>query len=89
MCPQRFAPDSFDADKLRILQQVFDSTWEQVLADHPSRDGSNDEDLRTQLAKLIVLSAEEGISDAERLRAIAAETLAMLLDDRKRDPGRP
>jgi hypothetical protein len=37
MCPQHFVPAPYDPEKLRMLQQVFDSTWEQFALEHPSR----------------------------------------------------
>jgi hypothetical protein len=40
MCPQRFVPHSYDANKLAGLQQVFNETWEQVVQQFPNREPS-------------------------------------------------
>ena len=79
MCPQRFVPEFYDPDRLRMLQQVFDSAWKQITIDHPRRDVAKDEELRATLAKVIVLGAEEGITDPAALSTTASETLALFL----------
>jgi hypothetical protein len=65
MCPQRFVPHSYDAAKLAVLQQVFEDTWAQVVREHPNREPSRDEEIRTELAREIVAYASTGISDPE------------------------
>jgi hypothetical protein len=79
MCPTRFVPEAYDPDKLRMLQQVFDSTWEQIALEHPGRDMAKDEELRATLAKVIVLGSEEGITDPVVLGTTASETLGLFL----------
>jgi hypothetical protein len=46
MCPQRFVPESYDAEKLRVLQQVFDRAWEQLTLQYAHRDPTKEEELR-------------------------------------------
>jgi hypothetical protein len=74
MSPHRFVPASYDPEKLRILQQVFDNTWEQFAREHPNRDVAIDEALRTDLARTIVEVAD-GITDPEELRRLAMQAL--------------
>ena len=62
-----------------MLQQVFDSTWTQIALKFPGRDMTKDEELRATLAKVIVLGAEEGITDPAALSTTAHETLALFL----------
>ncbi len=79
MCPQRFVSKAYDPERLSILQQVFDSTWEQIASEHPGRDIVKDDQLRATLAKVIVLGAEEGITDPAVLGTTASETLELFL----------
>jgi hypothetical protein len=81
MSPQRFVPEDCDPEKLRTLQQVFDSTWDAVTREHPDRDTSKDEARRELLAKLLVLSAEEGVTDPVTLKDMAAETMELALSN--------
>ena len=74
MCPQRFVPESYDAEKLRFLQKVFDNTWEQYMAEHLSRDQAKDEALRAALAQAIVEHAD-GLDDPVELGRLATQTL--------------
>jgi hypothetical protein len=75
MCPQRFVPQSYDADKLRLLQQVFDGTWDLIELTYPNRDLSKDEEVRTKLAKEIVTQATAGASEPEMLCKLALKRL--------------
>jgi hypothetical protein len=70
--PRRFVPADYDADKLRVLQQVFDETWEEVAHLYPSESA---EEARTILAKAVVAAASGGISDMSQLRDRALQTL--------------
>lgn len=79
MCPKRFVPEGYDPEKLVMLQQVFDSTWDAVTREHPDRDTAEDETLREMLAKFLVLSAEEGLTNPITLRELAAETMELAL----------
>jgi hypothetical protein len=75
MCPKRFVPESYDPEKLRILQQVFDSVWDQVSLQYPSGDTGRDEELRTELARAIVAEANEGVTDPVELGRVAVMAL--------------
>jgi hypothetical protein len=79
MSPKRFVPEAYDPEKLVMLQQVFDSTWDALTREHPDRDRAEDEKLREMLAKLLVLSAEEGVTNPITLRELAAETMELAL----------
>ena len=70
--PRRFVPADYDADKLRVLQQVFDESWEKVAHLYPSESA---EEARTVLAKAVVAAASEGISDIDELRERALQAL--------------
>jgi hypothetical protein len=78
VCPQRFVPESYNPEKLRLLQQVFDDTWEQFALEHPTRDLAKDEEWRTQLARAIVAHAD-GLADPDELRRLAKEKLTSLV----------
>ena len=83
MSPQRFTLAHYDPERLRTLQQVFDTTLEKMRADHPDRDSSKDEELRETLAKVLVVSAEDGVSDPKALQYIAADTIESALRHQK------
>jgi hypothetical protein len=76
MCPQRFVPHSYDANKLAVLQQVFDDIWAEVVRLYPNREQSTDEEIRTELAKEIVAYASTGVSDPEELGMRALKSLS-------------
>jgi hypothetical protein len=79
MSPHRFVSKAYDPEKLHLLQQVFESIWEQIALEYPGRDTAKDQELRTALAKVIVLGAEEGITDPAVLSRTASETPALFL----------
>jgi hypothetical protein len=39
MCPQRFVPESYDPEKLHMMQQVFESVWDEFTPRHPEGTG--------------------------------------------------
>lgn len=75
MCPQRFVPQSYDAEKLSVLQQAFDAAWKHIESRTTRRALAVDEELRTLLAKAVVEHASTGISDPEELGRLAVKSV--------------
>ena len=75
MCPQRFVPESYDAEKLNVLQQAFDAAWKQIASKTSQKDLASDEELRTLLAKAVVDHASTGISDPDELARSAIKSV--------------
>jgi hypothetical protein len=78
MCPQRFVPSSYDANKLAVLQQVFEDTWAEIIRLHPDREPSHDEEIRTELAREIVAFASAGVSDPDEIGKWALKSVRNL-----------
>jgi hypothetical protein len=49
----------FDAASLRVLEELYDSTWQILQAQHPFRDVTKDIDLRDQLRRKLFILAEQ------------------------------
>jgi hypothetical protein len=67
MCPQRFAPKSYDAAKLALLQEVFDKSWHVLALRFPNRTKLEEDHIKTVLAKAIVELSVEGAVDGPEL----------------------
>jgi hypothetical protein len=63
---------SFDADALRMLEQLFEVTWAIVEARHPFRDLERDSGLQTDLRRrLFVLAENSGLKDLDQIQRSA------------------
>jgi hypothetical protein len=67
MCPQRFAPKTYDAAKLAALQDAYDETWKILRLRFPSSTKKEEECRRAILAKCIVDLSMEGVFDGRQL----------------------
>jgi hypothetical protein len=67
MRPQWFAPKSYDAAKLAVLQDVFDKAWKILELRFPARSEEEEERIKTVLAKTIEELSNEGVFDAQDL----------------------
>jgi hypothetical protein len=67
MCPQRFAPKSYDAAKLALLQEVFDKSWHVLELRFPDLTELEKDNIKTVLAKAIVELSVEGVFDGPEL----------------------
>jgi hypothetical protein len=64
---------AFDAATLRLLEEVFDSTWAIFQARHPFRDLTKDNDLKHQLRRRLFILAEN--SDLQNLDSLQHQVL--------------
>jgi hypothetical protein len=76
--PATVRPEFYDASKLAVLQQVFEDTWAEVVRQHPDREPSKDEEVRTELAREIVAFASTGVSDPNELGRWALKSVRNL-----------
>jgi hypothetical protein len=77
MSAHRFAPKSYDAAKLCLLQDVFDETWQLLVLRFPNRTRQEEERIKTVLAKTIVdLSVEGTFESSELFRRSLKSVLA-------------
>jgi hypothetical protein len=65
---------AFISDRRRALA-AFDQIWERVVLEHPNREPSRDDEVRTELAREIVAYASTGISDPDELGKWALKSL--------------
>jgi hypothetical protein len=76
MCPQRFVPASYNnPEKLRVLQEVFDVTWDLVRLSYPNRDASRDDEMRIEIAREIAVQASTGVSEPHVLCKLTLKSL--------------
>lgn len=64
----------FQPEDLEVLEQAFEQTWA-VLASDPSRDGSNDEDLKFLIRQKLMTIASAGLIDVEMMRKMVLASL--------------
>ena len=68
---------SFDAANLRLLEELFESTWAIVQARHPFRDLEKDPDLQNDLRrKLFILAENCGLSNLDQLQRSALKAIS-------------
>ena len=91
MCPQRFAPKSYDASKLKMLQDAFDKAWKVLELRYPDCSEAEAERIKAVLAQTIVELSVEGTFDpGELFKTSLKSVLAMdRLPPRKRKPRTP
>jgi hypothetical protein len=87
--PHRFAPKSYDARKLAILQDTFDETWQLLTLRFPTRTKKEDEHYRSLLAKVIVDMSLRGINDPQELFRGSIRGVLANLDRESRGPEKP
>ena len=72
---------SFDAASLRLLEELYESTWFILEARHPFRDRLKDADLQHQLKrKLVILAESSGLNDLEVLQQSALQAFSRGID---------
>ena len=71
----------FDAASLRTLEELYDSTWEILQAQHPFRDVTKDIDFRDRLRrKLFILAEHFDLNDLDALQRSALEQFSRGFD---------
>ena len=72
---------AFDAATLRLLEDLYESTWVIVEAQHPFRDTTKDNDLRHQLRrKLFILAENSDLTDLDALQRSALDAFVREID---------
>ena len=61
---------AFDSDDLAILDEAFDATWTAIKSHHPLYAPKIEEDLRSDVRRLLLHLAARGISDVPTLREL-------------------
>ena len=73
---------AFDAATLRMLEDLYESTWVILEAQRPFRDTAKDNDLRHQLRRKIFIVAENSDPiDLDALQRSVLESFARAIDD--------
>jgi hypothetical protein len=71
----------FDAAALRVLEELYESTWAIIQAQHPFRDLSKDDDFRDRLRRsLFILAENSDLMDLDALQRSALEQFSRGLD---------
>jgi hypothetical protein len=68
-------PGSFDAHKMALLQEVFDSAWSHLQAVRGARPAQQDAELKKILGQRIMAAAETGETDPATLCRTAIQGL--------------
>jgi hypothetical protein len=68
-------PGSFDADKMALLQRVFDSAWSRLQAVRGARPAQQDAELKKILGERIMAAAVTGETDPATLCRAAIQGL--------------
>ena len=72
---------AFDAATLKLLEEIYESTWSIVEAQHPFRDTTKDHDLRHQLRrKLFILAENSDRTDLDALQKSALDAFVREID---------
>ncbi len=74
----------FQPEDLDILDQAFEQTWAMVAEEHPSRDHSKDENLKTSIRQKLLTIASAGIVDIELMRKMTLAALRTWPSDNDR-----
>ena len=73
---------AFDAATLRMLEDLYESTWVILEAQRPFRDTAKDNDLRHQLRrKIFILAENSNLTDLDALQRSVLESFARAIDD--------
>jgi hypothetical protein len=71
---------SFDAESLRVLEDLFDVTWTIVQARHPFRDLERDPALQNDLRRrLFILAENAGLNDLDQIQRSALQTISQAM----------
>jgi hypothetical protein len=79
--PQRFVPRDYDAKKLAVLQEVFDSGWGLLRLRYPNRTTAHQEELKAILAKAIVDHSVAGVTDKRELFRLSLRSVLQVLKE--------
>jgi hypothetical protein len=72
---------SFDAATLRLLEELYESTWVILEAQHPFRDTTKDNDRRHQLRrKLFILAENSDLTNLDALQKLALDAFVRDID---------
>ena len=72
---------AFDAATLKLLEDIYKSTWVIVEAQHPFRDTRKGNDLRHQLRrKLFILAENSNLADLDALQKSALDSFVRAID---------
>jgi hypothetical protein len=66
--------EAFQPEELDIIEQAFEQTWAMLAAD-PSRDRTNDDELKALVRKKLMMIAAAGLLDAELMRKMVLGSL--------------
>ena len=65
---------AFDSDDLAVLDKAFEATWMAIQTQGPSFPPQREEEIRTDLRRLLVRLAAHGVTDVPTLRDFALIT---------------
>ena len=71
-------PGSFDADKMALLQEAFDSAWSRMQAVRGARPAQQDAELKKMLGERIMAAAVTGETDPATLCRTAIQGLFII-----------
>jgi len=75
---------SFDAESLRVLEELCEATWAIVVARHPFRDLKQDPELQEDLRRRLFILAENfGLNDLDHIQRSALRTISKAIGYRK------
>jgi hypothetical protein len=63
-----FQRNAFNPSELEIVEQAYEAAWAEIVALHPLRDSSQDEELKRGLRRRIFAAIGFGPSDSDSLR---------------------
>jgi hypothetical protein len=66
--------EAFQPEELDIIEQAFEQTWAMLVAD-PSRDRTNDDELKALIRKKLMMIARAGLLDVELMRKMVLGSL--------------
>ena len=72
---------AFDSDDLAVLDKAFEATWTAIQAQGPWFPPQREEEIRTDLRRVLVRLAAHGVADVHTLRdfALIAQSPRLLL----------
>ena len=75
MTSPKFRADIYDSKTLAAMDQTFVPVWHILKANDPSRDSSNDAELRIVIGKKLLNLVSDGVTDPLQLRNLVQSLL--------------
>jgi hypothetical protein len=88
--PQFKTPkQAFDSDDLALLDEAFEASWAEITSHRPLYTPRSEEDLRTNLGRLLLHLAARGIDDVPTLKNLVLVALPLSVVAPARSKSRP